>query len=577
MEPRQSDGPPPSEITFDRAALTWLYGFVRPHTRRLTAVLLLSIVATAIALVQPYLTKLLIDDGLLPGQLDLVAGLCGLMLAAAVLGGLLGAFNRWLYVTASGRILFAMRESVFRHLLSLHPGFFARSRSGDLMSRLDGDIAEIQRFSVDALLALINGVLALAGSLALMIALSWELSLLAFVLLPAKYLFLRKVRPRVERLTRALRERVAEITSFFFDTLPAAKFIQSVAAEDRETERLAGLNRRYLGDVLRLQMTNYYAAAIPNLMTLAGTALVFLAGGYMMVQGALTLGTLIAFTAYMARATGPVQTLLGLYLGVRRAKVSLQRVMELTAHPPAVRPPEKPVALPADAGGEIRIEGVTFRHEEMADDVFSGAGLVIHAGSKVGLFGVSGVGKSTLIDLLHRHYDPHRGRILLDGVDLRDLDLAELRSRIAVVAQDIVLFAVSIADNIRYAVPHATEEQVREVAALAQIDEFIRSLPQGYDTPVGERGTTLSAGQRQRLAIARALLQDPLVLVLDEATSAVDQAAETRIMAEVDRLFAGRTRLVITHRHESLRGASMIVELAGGQFYDRKTRIASGG
>ena len=576
MESHRPAGPAERDDGIDRAAVAWLYGFVRPHLRPLAAVLGLSMVSTGLALAQPYITKLVIDDGLLAGRLDWVAWLCGLMLAVALGSTLLGGINRWLYVSTSGRVLFAMREAVFRHLLRLHPGFYARARSGDLMSRLDGDIAEIQRFSVDALLALINGVLGLAGALALMIALSWPLSILALALLPVKYLFLRLVRPRVEAQTRRLRERVAEITSFFFEALPAVKFIQSSGAEPREAAKLEDLNRGYLKDVLRLQMTNYVAAAVPNLMTLGSTALVFLAGGYMMIQGEMTLGTLIAFTAYMARALGPINTLLGLYLGVRRARVSLNRVMELTAHEPLVRPPAQPRALPDSARGEIRIEGIGFRHEETTEEVFRGASLEIPGGSKMGLFGVSGVGKSTLIDLLQRHYDPLEGRILLDGIDLRELDLADLRRRIAVVAQDIVIFSGSIADNLRYAAPDADDRRIHEAAARARIADFITGLPDGYRTHVGERGTTLSAGQRQRIAIARTLLQEPLVLVLDEATSAVDQAAEAEIMAEVDELFAGRTRLVITHRTESLAGADRFIELAGGRFVTPTRPIAAG-
>ncbi len=559
------EAPPGSPSHTPSSALSWVFGFVRPQRARLAVILGLSFASTGLGLIQPYLTKFLIDDGLLAGRMDLVVLWCGVMVGAGLVGSLLAGFNRWHYVSVSGRILFAMREAVYRHLQRLSPAYYARVRGGDLMNRLDGDIGEVQRFAVDTLLASINGVIALAGALALMLSLSWQLSLLALVLLPAEIWFLRVMRPRVETMTRRVRERAGDLTSFFFDTLGVMKFIQSVAAEHREAGRLEGLNRAYLGDLLRLQMVNFATATVPNLMVSVSTAVVFIAGGYMMIRGQMTLGTLIAFSAYLTRATGPVQTLLGLYVASLRARVSLDRVVEMTRVEPAVVAPARPVPLPARATGEVRFEGVSFRYDRAGALILDRVDMVAPGGRKVGLIGMSGAGKTTLVDLLHRHYDPEAGRILLDGIDLRDLDLSVLRRRVAVVAQDTVLFSGSVADNIRYAAPGAGESAWREAAARAQVDAFASALPQGFDTDIGARGTALSGGQRQRLAIARALLQDPLILVLDEATSAVDVATEARIVEAIDRLFADRTRLVISHRAETLQGADLILKLAGGR------------
>jgi ATP-binding cassette subfamily B protein len=568
--PRRAPGP-------EASALGWLFGFVRPHAARLAGIALLSLASTGLALAQPYITKFLIDDGLLAGRLELVVWLCLAMVAAGLAGSLLAALNRWHYVSVSGRILFALREAVYRHLQRLSPVYYARTRGGDLMNRLDGDVGEIQRFAVDTLLAAVNGVIALLGALALMVSLSWQLSLLALVLLPAEMLFLRAMRPRVEAMTRRVRERAGDLTAFLFDTLGAMKFIQSVAAEDREAARLEGLNRRYLKDLLRLQMVNFATAAVPNLMTSLSTALVFIAGGAMMIGGQLTLGTLIAFSAYLSRATGPVQTLLGLYVASLRARVSLARVLEITRVEPAVTPPARPRPLPAGGVGEVRFEGLSFGYDRDGPRILTNVDLLAAGGRKTGLIGISGAGKTTLIDLLHRHYDPDAGRILLDGIDLRDLDLADLRRRIAVVAQDTALFAGSLADNIRYAAPEASEAALREAAVRAQVDSFAQALPQGYDTDVGARGTALSGGQRQRLAIARALLQAPLVLVLDEATSAVDYETEARIVRAIDELFPDRTRLVISHRPEALQGADLVLELADGRLVPAASAPAGAG
>lgn len=548
-----------------REAVRWLFDFVRPHLARAGLVLVLATVSTGLALVQPFITKFLIDDGLLAGDMSAVIALSALMVGVGVLGAVLGGFNQWHYISLSGRVLFALREAVYQHLQRLSPSFYARASGGDLLTRLDGDIGEIQRFSVDAPLALVNGVIALGGAIAFMLWLSWPLALLAFVLLPAEVAFLRYMRPRVETLTRRLRERASGITGFFFDTLSAMKFIQAVGAESREAARLETLNAEYLAELLRLQMTNFVTATVPNLMISLSTAIVFVVGGYLMIQGTLTLGTLIAFSAYLARATGPVQTLLGLYVALMRARVSLARVKEITQVAPAVTSPERPRPLPADAKGEIFLDDVAFRYDTAADLILDGANARLSAGKKIVIVGASGIGKSTLIDLLHRHYDAERGRILLDGIDLRELALEELRRRVAVVAQDTTLLPGTIAENIRYARPAADDESFRLAAERAQVDVFARDMREGYDTQVGARGVALSGGQRQRIALARALLQEPLVLVLDEATSAVDSGVEQRIATAIDTFFGHCTRIVIAHRSIVAGGADLVFRLEGGR------------
>ncbi|MDJ0944746.1 MAG: ABC transporter ATP-binding protein [Kiloniellales bacterium] len=541
----------------------WLFGFVRPQLRRLALVFLLSLGASGLALAQPYLTKLLIDDGLLAGDYGTLVLVAAAMLAAALLGAGLTALNRWHYVTASGRVLFALRESVYRHLQRLSPAFYARVRAGDVMARLDGDVAEVQRFAVDSALALLNGVLVLCGALALMLSLSWELSLIAFALLPLQVLLLRVLRPRIEAMTREQRAQAGGISAFLYDRLSAMKLVQSAGAEAREARGLAGLQAAYFTGLRRLQMFNLAATTAPSLLTLLGTVLVFLAGGAMVIEGTLTLGTLVAFTAYLARATGPVQTLLGLWVALARARVSLERVCEITAEEPAVSSPEDPQPLPPEARGEVVLEAVTFGYPDREEPVLEDAAARLPAGAKIAIFGASGAGKTTLIDLLQRHFDPAEGRIALDSVDLRRLDLEDLRRRVAVVAQDSLLLPGSIADNIRYARPDAEDAAVAEAARRAGAAEFIAALPQGFETEVGARGLKLSGGQRQRIALARALLQDPLVLILDEATSGVDSAAEREIGAAIDRLFAGRTRIVIGHRSTLAEDAEVTFELAG--------------
>ncbi|WP_223437975.1 MULTISPECIES: ABC transporter ATP-binding protein [unclassified Pseudomonas] len=544
-----------------QAALRWLYSFVRPHRLAIAGLLGLSVCASSLVLVQPWLTKLLIDDGLLARNFPMLVLIAGLMIVAGLLGTALSGINRYLHTRLSGRILFSLRDDLYRHLQTLSPSFYGQRRIGDLMSRLDGDVAEIQRFAVDSLFSAVSSVIGLVVAVAMLLTLSWKLSLLALVLIPLDVLWLRWMRRKVERDVRQLRERSADMSSFMVETLPVMKFIQSAGQQQRESRRLEALGQGYMSQLLRLQVTEFFTQAVPGTLTSLSRACAFLIGGYWVVQGTWQLGALIAFSTYLGMAVGPVQSLLGLYVAIQRMTVSLGRVMELRGEEPTVLSPVEPRPMPTS--GELRFDDVHFSHPGRPSTL-RGIEARIPYGLKVALSGGSGVGKSTLIDLLQRHHDPQSGRVLLGEVDLRELDLFQLRRRIAVVSQDIVLFRGSLADNLAYAVPDASREAIADVARLAQLDSLIASLPEGLDSPLGERGQQLSGGQKQRIAIARALLQDPLILVLDEATSAVDETTEREVIEAIDRLFAGRTRILISHRPSTLADADLRFELLDG-------------
>lgn len=540
----------------------WLWTFVLPHKSRVVGLLVISLFASTLVLTQPYLTKQVIDEGLLGKNFDALLFFALILLTLGILSTLISGVSRYFHTKLSGQILFDLRERVYNHLQTLSPSFYARHRTGDILSRLDGDVAEIQRFALDGLFSFVSAVIGLVGALSLIFWLNAQLAMIAFIMLPLEWLWLRYMRPKVEQKTRQLRECSADISSFLVETLPAMKFIQTVSAEKRENKRLQHFNGSYLNTLLGLQVTEFTTQAIPTFLTTLSRTIVFLIGGYWVIQDQMALGSLIAFSTYLGMAVGPVHTLLGLYVAVKRVKVSLNRVRELTLSEVDVDLSTSTQPIPSNLMGNIEFKNLTFSYPESNQIVFDNANAFIPAGAKVGIYGPSGIGKSTLIDLVLRHFDPINGQILIDDCELKQFNLSLWRKKIAVVSQDIVLFRGTLADNIRYANPKATDEAVLKATEQAQLSALINQLPDGLDTRIGERGARLSGGQKQRVALARALLQDPLILILDEATSGVDSEQEHKVMEVIDCLFKQRTRLIISHRENPIKNADWLLTIA---------------
>jgi ATP-binding cassette subfamily B protein len=541
-----------------------LWPHLKPQLGTLILALLLGLLIAALSAAQPLLTRIVIDQGLIGRQFPRLVGACLGMLGLAVAGFLLGGAHRVIYVRASGRALFSLRGAVYAHLLSVSPRRLARVPVGDLVSRLDGDIAEVQRFGTDAAASFISSVLTLVTVGAVMLGLSWRLTLLVAALLPLQLLVRQYARPRIEASTRALREAAARLSGFLVETLSGARSVQAAAAEELEGQRLEALARAYLGRVQRQQLVTYATGSFAGFLGHVATAAAFVLGGWYVLKGQLSVGTLVAFVAYLGRSAGSAASIAALYTGYQRARVSLERVEELLDLPCVPESPDA-IAVPPDARGALRFESVSVAANGDGRPVLDSVTVDIPAGSKVVLRGASGAGKSTLADLLRRFVDPDSGRILLDGKPLNAFKLADLRRRIVVVEHSPVLFRGSILDNLRYGHPHVDEATAIEAARKALVDEFVGVLPRGYATQVGEGGSGLSTGQRQRIAIARAALAQPLIVILDEATSGLDAEAARAVHRSLDSTFPERTRLVITHRAGDIEGSDICWQLEAGR------------
>ncbi|MGZ6015703.1 MAG: ABC transporter ATP-binding protein, partial [Phenylobacterium sp.] len=518
-----------------------LWPFMRPYARGLVLVLLVSLFSTALGLTQPYISKLLIDKALLRHDMSALIEISGLMVAATVAGYVLNILASYRYVSLSAAMLYDIRVALFRHLQTLSPRFYAGFRLGDLMSRLNSDVGDVQRAAADSLLSVLSNVLFFVGCVTMMLWLNWRLFLVSVVLVPVCLFTFAYFQQRLTALTREMRERSADLGSLFVDTILGMRVVISLQAGEHETARFRQRNDAFVSSMLKMQIASFMAGALPGAIITAATSAVILYGGWMIMHGQMTIGALVAFMAYHARLLGPLQTLMGLASSLASTRVSLARIFELFDTPAEVTECAEPRRL-SSVRRNIRFENVYLRYDR--DPVLVDVNLEIPRGAVCAILGPSGVGKSTLADLMVRYLDPDQGRILIDGSDLRELALADVRREVMLVDQSPYLFNDTIAANIAFAAPDATQDQIETAGRAAGLDELIRRLPQGYETRTGERGLALSSGERQRIALARAFLRRPSVLILDEPTSALD--------AETERLIARSLR-------EALPSAAIVV------------------
>ncbi|WP_246736267.1 ABC transporter transmembrane domain-containing protein [Enterovirga aerilata] len=563
---RDGDGQRPS-----LRSLKPLIPFALRYKGRILAALVALTVASAATLALPVAARRVIDHGFSHQDGGLIDAYFGVMIAVVATIAVASAARFYTVVTLGERIVADLRAAVFRRLTELDPAFFDQAKSGEIVSRLTADATQVKSaFGVSVSMALRNTLLFL-GALGMMVITSPKLSGLVIAAIPLVVLPLVFSGRAVQRRSRAAQDRLADASAYAAEAVGAVRTMQAFGMEQATSQRFAAAAEEAYQAARASSAARAWLTGAVIFLVSASIVGILWWGAQDVLAGRMSSGRLSQFVLYAVFAASALGQLSEVYGELSAAAGAAERLGEILAARPAITAPPSPVPMTGRDAGTIALEDVRFSYPTRDSQSLQGVSLRVEAGERVALVGPSGAGKSTVFQLLLRFYDPQAGRVLIDGHDLRELDPAELRRRIALVPQDPVIFMGTVAENIRYGRPEASEADVRRAAALASAAEFVEALPQGYDTPVGERGVTLSGGQRQRVAIARAILKDAPILLLDEATSALDAESERAVQQALDRLMRGRTTLVIAHRLATVRGADRILVMEAGRIVEEGT------
>lgn len=545
-------------------ALGALWPFVRPYRWQMALALVALVVTSAISLILPLAARRVVDnfdDG--AGLLDRYFGAALLIVALLAVG----TAARYFFVTRLGeRVVADIRKAVYARVITLSPAFFERVMTGEILSRITTDTTLIQSVVGSSLSIALRNMLVLAGGLAMLAWTSVKLMGLVLLIVPAILIPIIVLGRRLRKLSRANQDWIAASSGTASETLLAAQTIQAYTAEARSMAQFDTVTEQSYGVARTRIATRAVMTAIVIFLIFAGVIGVLWVGARDVQDGVMTAGQLVQFVIYAILVAGGAGALSEIWGELQRAAGATERLAELLSAADTLTDPPHPLPLPSPLRGQIAFHGVGFNFPTRPDaPALHGFDLTIQPGETVALVGPSGAGKTTVIQLIQRFWDPQTGHVTLDGTDLRDLARVDLRGQIALVPQDPVIFAASAADNIRLGRPDASDAEVQAAARAAHAHDFIKTLPQGYDTALGERGVMLSGGQRQRVAIARAILRDAPILLLDEATSALDAESESLVQAAVSRLAEGRTTVVVAHRLATVKKADRIVVLDQGR------------
>ena len=562
---------------YDSRLMARMLRYLRPYALPVAGAVLLLMVASGLAVVGPYLTKIALDEAIPNGDGNQLAFLAALFLAATVLAFVFEYAQSLVTTWLGQRVMYDLRTRIFAHLQRLDLAFYDRNPVGRLMTRITSDVETLNELFSSGLVTVFGDIFTLLFIVAAMLQLDAELALVTFAVLPfvawAAFVF----RSRIRAAYRDIRVRLARMNAFLHERFTGIRVVQLFNREEADLARFKVLNDDYLGAHLR--SITYYALFFPiiQLLTAVALALIIWYGGGAMVRGAVTIGVLAAFLDYARRFYRPIQDLSDKYNLLQGAMASSERIFRLLDREPAIQDPPRPALFPIGAKGEIRFENVWFAYGTTGDGggepdwVLRDVSFAVAPGEKLAIVGHTGAGKTTLVNLLMRFYEPERGRVLVDGVPVDRLRMRDLRARIGLVLQDIFLFSRSVEHNVRLGSRAIDDGKVGSALEAVGAAPFVQRLPRGAGQELGERGSSLSVGERQLLSFARALAFDPAILVLDEATSSVDSEIETRIEQATDRLMRGRTSLVIAHRLSTIRGADRIVVMHRGRLAEEGT------
>jgi ATP-binding cassette subfamily B protein len=538
-----------------------------PYRRRAAFSVLSLLTATATALAPPYLAKYALDDAIGHhdgGRLYLVVGI---FVAAGLANWVMYYVETYMTGWVGERILADLRTTLFGHLQRLSLGFYERNRAGVIISRLTNDVEAIDQLVTDGVTTLVQSTLTLLGTAAILFVLDWRLALATCSVIPLMGVATALFRSRSARAYAAVRERLGLVTATLAEDIAGMRIVQAFTREQAAYANFRTIAARYRDSNMRTVVLSGLYFPVVDLLSSVALAVVLGYGGQLYFDKSISLGTLFAFMLYVQNFFDPVQQLSQLYNTFLSATAALDKIMGVLDEQPEVADEPGSGEL-APIEGHVRFDDVRFRYGR-GDEVLHGIDLDVPDGTTVALVGHTGAGKSTIAKLLARFYDPTGGRLTIDGVDLRDVSQESLRSQLGIVPQEGFLFAGTVRDNIAFGRPDATLDDVVSAARTVGADEFVRRLEDGYDTQLGERGTRLSLGQRQLVAFARALLADPRILILDEATSSVDIGTEREIERALRRLLADRTAFIIAHRLSTIRGADLIVVLEHGRIVEQ--------
>ena len=561
---------------YDRRLLVRLLRYLRPYKAAVFVSFLLIVLMAALDLVGPYLTKVAIDRHIAGGDREGLADVALLYLAALLSAFAVRFGQVWILQMTGQRVMMDLRREIYTHLQRLPVAYFDKNPVGRLMTRVTTDVDAVNELFTSGVVTVFGDLFTLFGIMGVMAWMNWRLALVTFAVIPFFFVVTNWFRRGSRASFREVRKWIARINAFLQENITGMPVVQLFRREERNVAAFAGINRRHAD--ANMDQIFYYAVFYPAIELLAavGTALILLYGGGGVLTGALTLGALVAFVQYSERFWRPISDLSEKFNIMQQAMASSERIFALLDTPLEVQAPARPVALP-EVKGRVAFEGVSFAYSVPKDGdpqwVLQDIDFVVPPGRSVALVGATGAGKTSIISLLARLYDVQKGRVTLDGVDVRDLDPARLRASLALVLQDVHLFSGTIASNIRLG-SAISDERVRAAARAVHAHRFIEALPRGYETEVRERGATLSVGQKQLLSFARALAHDPRVLILDEATSSIDTETEALIQEALAVLLRGRTAIVIAHRLSTIQNVDEILVLHKGRIRERGTHQA---